>query len=73
MSLEAALSELQARLAAQGTKTQPAEGTTDWFLLRATALGEQLLQNMKKCKTDPAACEAAYKSALKAIKWNDQS
>lgn len=73
MSLGAALQEMHERLKAQGSKAQPKEGTKEWFILRADALGELLLQCMKKqgVEGNPQAAEACYKNALKALKWND--
>lgn len=72
MSLDRAIQLLQAEVAAfgQGTKNQPQEKSTEWFLLRAKASGLSLLKRMQQLgiENDPAAAEHYYRRASKDAK-----
>jgi hypothetical protein len=72
MGLPQAIDQLEAELASlgQGTATQPKEGTTAWFRLRALATGLSCLRQMKKDgkADDPAAAEAHYRKWLRESK-----
>ena len=70
--LERAIQELEALVAGfgQGGALAPREGTKDWFLLRAYALGLSQLRRMKQLALDeePAAAERFYRKASTTFK-----
>lgn len=72
MSLDRAIAQMEAEVAGfkQGTPDQPAEGTADWFLLRAKAIGLSNLRRMKQLEvgSDPAAAERYYRKCTSALK-----
>ena len=72
MSLEAAIRILQAEVTAfgQGTKTQPAEGSPEWFLLRAKVCGLTLLKKMQQLELDksPKGADILYKKYSREVK-----
>lgn len=73
--LEAAIAVLEAEVAGfqQGTKDQPKEKTTDWFLLRAYGLGLSCLRALKAraLEDDPPGAERFYRNASKGMKAPD--
>lgn len=54
----------------QGSKRQPKDHSTEWFLLRAKTLGNAYIQRVAQLgiESDPAACERLYKACLGAFK-----
>ena len=72
MSLERAIELLEAEVAdfRQGSPGQPKEGTPEWFLLRAKALGLSSLRRMQQLQVggDPAASERYYRSCSALFK-----
>ena len=72
MSLDRAIVQLQAEISAfrQGTPQQPGENSTDWFLLRAKALGLSMLKRMQQLelKERPAEAERYYRNCSKTAK-----
>ena len=72
VSLERAIEQLEAEVAdfRQGSPGQPKEGTPEWFLLRAKALGLSHLRRMQQLQleNDPAACERYYRSCSATFK-----
>ena len=71
MDLAAAIQQLKAEVDAfgQGTKDQPAEGSSAWFLLRAKQLGLQALRSMERAKIDsPRAAELHYRRLASTCK-----
>lgn len=75
-ALEAAIEVMAAEVAAfqQGTKSQPAEKTTDWFLLRAKSLGLSSLRTMKaqQLDEDPVGAERFHRTASIHMKKPDE-
>lgn len=73
--LEAAIAALEEEVEAfnQGTNQQPADGSSDWFVLRAKALGLSQLRRMAQLGLhgDPAAAERFYRSCAKTFKKLD--
>ena len=73
--LEAAIAVLEEEVASfqQGTKTQPLVKTTDWFLLRARALGLSTLRTMRAraLEDDPVGAERFYRHSLGKMKAPD--
>ncbi len=74
MRIYNAIAILEEEVAAfkQGTLDQPKEGTTDWFLLRAKALGLSHLRRMAQLSLhdNPAAAERFYRDCSKGMKSN---
>jgi hypothetical protein len=72
MSLQRAIEQLQAEVDAfnQGTPSQPKDGTTEFFLLRAKALGLASLKQMEKggVEGNIAAAERLYRDGLQLAK-----
>lgn len=72
MGIEQAILQLEGEIAVlqPGTKNQPGEGTTDWFVLRALALGLSNLRRMKQLEVqdDPAAAERFYRRCSNTFK-----
>lgn len=70
MSLKAAIEQLEKQVALQGTKQQPKEGETDWYLYRAAAIGLAWLRQAEHdgLAHNPRAVEVSYKLALKEAK-----
>ena len=72
MSIRVAIEQLEAEIAEldQGGKSQPAEGSVEWFRLRALATGLSLLRTMERKKVDASGrmAERFYRNALKAMK-----
>lgn len=72
MSIERAIVELEEQIAQYqpGTKQAPKEGTSEWFLLRAYALGLTHLRRIKQLgvESDVAASERFYRGASKTFK-----
>ena len=72
MSLERAIVQLEAEVAdfRQGSPGQPKEGTPEWFLLRAKALGLSHLRRMQQLQVggDPAAAERYYRGCSALFK-----
>ena len=71
MSIERAIAKLEDQIAAygQGTKTQPQEGSADWHVLRALALGLSHLRAVQATgNITPVEAEQMYKAALAAGK-----
>lgn len=70
--LESALSELETQLSrfGQGTPRQPAEGTRDWYLLRAFSIGLSHLRSLQSAglEHDHAGAERAYRRILRENK-----
>lgn len=75
MSLDRAIEQLQAEVDTfqQGTQNQPKEGTVEWFLLRAKALGLSQLKRMKQLGTEgnAAASERFYRACNSTFKQLD--
>lgn len=75
MSIAVAIRQLEDALAQAGvgTKQQPQEGTVDWFLVRATAIGLTHLRRMQQLDlgVDYAAAERHYRAAAEKIKAVD--
>lgn len=71
-ALSMALEVMQAEVTAfaPGTKTQPKERTTDWFLLRAKAAGLAYLQRVEQLGIagDAGASERLYKAGSRHFK-----
>lgn len=67
--LDAAIAVLEEEIASfqQGTKDQPKEKTTDWFLLRAKSLGLSSLKTMaaRQLADDPVGAERFHCNASK--------
>ncbi len=65
--LEVAIQQLQADVDSyqQGTKNQPADDTTEWYLLRSKALGLTYLKQLQVQGLDGRArqCEQLYTKA----------
>lgn len=75
MSLPAAIAQLEEELGALGLgKRPPAEGSADWFLVRAKALGLSHLRALqeKGLAGDLESCEKCYKGCLKHHKKDGQ-
>lgn len=74
MSLKVAIAQLQAQIATQGTKQQPKEGETEWYLYRAAAIGLAWLQQADRdgLGQNPRAVEVSYKLALKEAKKRER-
>ena len=71
MSLDRAITQLEEELAALGlgTKDQPAEGTTEWFLLRAKAIGLSFLRKARQMNgAPPAEIERHFRKASIEVK-----
>lgn len=75
MSLDRAIAQLEAEVAAfnQGTLQQPAENSTEWFVLRAKSLGLSALRRMAQLQLhgEPASAERYYREAGKRCKTAD--
>lgn len=72
--LSLAIQELQAEVDAfgQGTKTQPKEGSPEWYILRAKSCGLSMLKVMEKhCLPTIKAQDTYYKAATKYLKLED--
>lgn len=72
MSLAQAITQLQAEVTSygQGTLTQPLPRSTEWFLLRAKAVGLSLLKQLQQdgVELDLVGAERRYLSMLRAAK-----
>ena len=71
MSLERAILQVEEEMAALGlgTKDQPAEGTTEWFLLRALGIGLSFLRRAKQMNgAPPAEIERHFRKASIEVK-----
>jgi len=72
MSLRLAIEQLQAEVNAfnQGTPSQPKDGTVEFFLLRAKALGLASLKQMEAAGVEgnTAAAERLYRDGLQLAK-----
>jgi NOL1/NOP2/fmu family ribosome biogenesis protein len=72
MSLDKAIAVLQEEVDyfQQGTKNQPAEKSTDWYLLRAKVAGLGLLKQMKVrgYENDPASAERFARAHTKGMR-----
>lgn len=69
MSLDLAIERLEAAIAMQGTSQQPREGTSDWYMLRAYALGLSFLRSAQdKSVTDPTEFENHFRHAAAVVK-----
>lgn len=72
MSLDRAIAALQQELLdlGVGQKKQPAEGSTDWYLLRGKAVGLSALRAMRAAAgtDDPAIAERFYKRFAADVK-----
>lgn len=72
MSIDRAIAKLDEEILSfnNGTKQQPAEGSTEWFLLRAKTLGRSALKRMRDLgvNEDPEAAEKHYRHSLKGLK-----
>ncbi len=73
MSIDAAIAILEAEVDSfnQGVpRVQPEENTTEWFILRAKALGLSHLRRMKQlgAHEDPAAAERFYRNCSSTFK-----
>lgn len=57
----------------QGTNQQPAEGSTEWFVLRAKALGLSHLKRLAQLKLhgDPTGANRFYQACSKQFKLLD--
>lgn len=71
-NLDVAISQLQEESDAytQGSKVQPRDGTTEWYVLRAITIGLGFLKRAKQLELDndvPAA-DRLYRAAAKASK-----
>ena len=77
MSLDAAIAQLEVETAlyAQVTQQQPGEGTQEWFVLRAKALGLSCLRRMKQLGVgdSPRSAELFYREASKYTKTRPDS
>lgn len=71
-NLANAVTELEEEVASfhQGTKTQPRDGSTEWFLLRAKVIGLSYLKRIEQLgvESDAGACERVYKLSAKTFK-----
>lgn len=71
-SLPNAIAELEAEIASfnQGSKAQPKDGSTEWFLLRAKAVGIAYLKRVEQLGIahDAGACERVYKKCSVVFK-----
>lgn len=71
MSIERAIAKLEDQIASygHGTKTQPAEGSADWYVCRALALGLSHLRTVQAAgNLSPLEAEQMYRAALTANK-----
>lgn len=72
--IDDAIAILEAEVAAfgQGTKDQPAEGTPEFFILRAKSVGLSMLRSMQARGLDsPSRVESFYKATLRSAKIGD--
>jgi hypothetical protein len=68
--LEQELEDLGAHAAA--TSKRPAEGTSNWFLLRAKATGLSLLRQMNQLELlDAGSADAHYRAQLARLKLQE--
>lgn len=72
MSIDLAIAQLEEQVAGfqQGTKAQPRDGSTEWFVLRALALGLTHLKRMRQLGVagDHAAAERFYRHSGRLFK-----
>lgn len=72
MSLDRAIVLMEEEVAdfQNGTASAPKEGTAEWFLLRAKALGLSQLRRMKQLEVgdNPAAAERFYRGCAVTFK-----
>ena len=70
--LENAIEELQETVNAfgQGTSSQPKDGSTPWYLLRAHTTGLAYLKRLQQLgiESDPGACERVYRKGSAMFK-----
>lgn len=71
-NLDTAISQLQEESDAytQGSKVQPRDGTTEWYVLRAITIGLGYLKRAKQLglEDDVPAADRLYRAAAKASK-----
>ena len=72
MSLDRAIIMLEEEVASfqQGTKSQPTDGSADWFVLRAKALGLSHLRRIKllELERDSGGAERLYRRSISQLK-----
>ena len=71
-NLEAAIAELQAQFDRfePGTPNAPKEGSTEWFLLRASTLGLGYAKRVMAigAADDPLAADRIYREGIRVLK-----